>query len=300
MVSNRDIMRKIATIGFFDGVHKGHQFLFEQLRLLASERGLEPLIVTFDCHPRAVLQADYMPQLLTTLPERQALLNAYGNVLVLSFESIHALTAEQFMHYLHSEQGVDVLVMGYDHRFGSDRLRRLQDYQITGRKIGVEVLNLGEFVDGEWHVSSTEIRMALENGNVVVANELLGYPYALSGIVVHGNGIGRQIGFPTANIQPDSKEKIVPKAGVYVVTVSGEGVQTQGILNIGTNPTVGNNKQTIELHIPDFSGDLYNQRLTISFERYLREERRFENLLELQKQIEQDILHSGRRTWRRS
>ena len=122
-------MLKIATIGFFDGVHKGHQFLFEHLRKEADERGLEPLIVTFDTHPRAVLQSDYMPQILTSLPERETLLNRYGEVLVLPFETMQPLTAAEFMKYLHDEQDVSVLLMGYDHRFGSDRLTRIQDYR---------------------------------------------------------------------------------------------------------------------------------------------------------------------------
>jgi len=290
-------MKKIATIGFFDGVHKGHQYLFEHLRELASEKSLQPLIVTFDTHPRGILQADYVPQLLTTSDERLALLRQeVSEVLVLDFKQIQEQTAAEFMTYLRDEQHVAVLLMGYDHQFGSDRLHRPQDYRRIGEQLGVEVVTMGEYAEGEWHVSSTEIRQALETGNVAVANELLGRPYELSGVVVHGKGIGRTIGFPTANIQPECAEKMVPKAGVYIVKVKGEKLKEEGersfargILNIGTNPTVGNTERTIELHLPLFNGDLYGERLTIQFERFLREEQKFPSLRELQQKIKEDL-----------
>ena len=174
-------MQRIATIGFFDGVHKGHQFLFARLRELANERGLAPLIVTFDTHPRTVLDSDYIPQLLTSREEREKQLSEYGEVLMLPFAEVQPLTALEFMTRLHDEYSVTTLLMGYDHRFGSDRLKHPQDYRRVGEQCGVEVLTLNEYVENEWHVSSTEIRLALENGNIVMANDLLGYPYALRG-----------------------------------------------------------------------------------------------------------------------
>ena len=213
-------MRKIATIGFFDGVHTGHQYLFDQLHLEAEKRGLEPLIITFAEHPRKTLQSDYVPQLLTSLNERKELLMAYGQVEILPFASIQSLTAAEFMQRLHDEYEVSVLLMGYDHHFGSDRLKHPQDYRRIGEQCGVEVKTMNEFVAGEWHVSSTEIRQALQTGNIAVANELLGRPYSLSGTVIHGKAIGRQIGFPTANIQPSDPQKIIPRAGVYAARVN--------------------------------------------------------------------------------
>ena len=283
-------MKKIATIGFFDGVHKGHCFLFNHLRRLAAENALQPLIVTFIEHPRLALQADYVPQLLTTFEERKSLLETYGEVLVLSFAQVQPLTAAQFMEMLHTQYDVSVLLMGYDHRFGSDRLHRPQDYRLIGRQNGIDVVTLGEFIDGEWHVSSTEIRSALHSGNIVMANELLGRPYSLSGVVVHGNGIGRNIGFPTANIQPLDPHKILPKSGVYVVSVHVDGAEwLPAILNLGTNPTVGNSSQTIEVHIPSFKADLYGRMLEIRFERFIREEKRFDSLTELREQIAIDV-----------
>ena len=273
----------IATIGFFDGVHKGHQFLFEHLQSLASERGLQPLIVTFAEHPRTVLDSDYIPRLLSSLEEREKQLSQYGEVVVLSFADIQPLTAAEFMTRLRDEYHVTTLLMGYDHRFGSDRLKHPQDYRRVGEQCGIEVLTMNEYVEGEWHVSSTEIRAALENGNIAVANELLGHPYTLRGQVVHGKAIGRTLGFPTANIAPMDPLKIIPKAGVYVALVN--------------TPTMDNapafvniNKQgLIEAHIPSFKGDLYDQILKIRFLRFLREEKHFDSLEELREQIKADI-----------
>ena len=283
-------MSKIATIGFFDGVHKGHQFLFAQVCSIAEQEGLQPLIVTFDQHPRAVLQNDYIPQLITSLEERKALLQQYAEVLVLPFGQIQALTAQQFMSFLKDEYDVQKIVMGYDHRFGADRLSQIQDYRFVAQSIGVEIIKQGEYINGEWHVSSTEIRQALLNGNVVVANELLGRNYTLNGVVVRGKGIGHTIGFPTANIQPETPEKIIPKSGVYAVQArTNTSSWMPAILNIGTNPTIGNNKQTIELHIPNFADNLYGKQLSIQFLRFLRDEKRFASLDQLREQIESDI-----------
>lgn len=277
-------------------MHKGHCYLFERLAREASEHGLEPLIITFDVHPRTVLQSDYIPQLLTSLEERKALLSRFGEVVVLPFKDVQALTAEQFMRVLKEKYFVSALLMGYDHRFGSDKLRHPQDYRRIGESLGIDVQTLGEFVEGELHVSSTEIRQALENGNVVVANELLGRPYILSGTVEHGNEIGRTIGFPTANIAIDDPHKALPKRGVYAVKIQVEGLEWKpAVLNIGTNPTVGNEKVTIEVHIPGFTGDLYGKHVTICLLRYLREEKRFESLKDLREQIILDIDSTLRR-----
>lgn len=276
-------MKCIATIGFFDGVHRGHQFLFEHLRTMAEERDLTPLIVTFEQHPRAVLDADYQPRLLTSLEERKAQLSKYGEVLVLPFEQIQPLTAAEFMTWLKEEHEVTTLLMGYDHRFGSDRLKRPQDYRRIGEQCGVEVITLSEYVEGEWHVSSTEIRAALENGNIAVANELLGRPYTLRGRVVHGKGIGRTLGFPTANIEPIDALKVIPKAGVYVALINTPLMDdAPAFVNI-------DRQGIIEAHIPSFKGDLYEQILKLRFVRFLREERHFTSLEDLKKQIKADI-----------
>lgn len=276
-------MRRIATIGFFDGVHKGHQFLFEHLRQEADQRGLTPLIVTFQQHPRVLLQSDYVPQLLTTAEERLALLGAYGEVLMLPFEEIQSLTAAEFMTLLRDRYEVSVLLMGYDHRFGSDRLKHPLEYRRIGEKCGVEVLTLGEFIENEWHVSSTEIRSALENGNIAMANDLLGHPYVVRGRVVHGKGVGRTIGFPTANIEPLEPLKVIPKSGVYIALVNTPTRDdAPAFVNIDAN-------KLIEAYVPSFKGDLYNQILKIRFVRFLREEKHFDTLEELRRQIKADV-----------
>lgn len=275
-------MKTIATIGFFDGVHKGHQFLFEHLRSEAAQRGLSPLIITFDTHPRAVLQPTFVPQLITSLDERKALLMAYGEVQILPFAAIQHLSAAEFMRRIKTEFGVSVLLMGYDHRFGSDRLNMPEEYRRIGEQEGIEVRTLGQYEQDGRHVSSTQIRQALEHGDIAQANDLLGRPYALSGKVVHGKGIGRTIGFPTANISPADPQKIIPKAGVYEVEVSGERLAERGFCNI-------DKQGIIEVHIPDYTGDLYDRPLQIRFLRFIREEKQFGSLDELQQQIKADI-----------
>lgn len=303
-------MRRIATIGFFDGVHKGHRYLFKQLNEEAAARGLKPLIVTFEEHPRTVLQSDYIPKLLSTKEERKALLSAYGEVVMLRFSTIRDLTAEQFMIRLKEEYGVEVLLMGYDHRFGSDGLRNPEDYCRVGAKQGIEVLRMEEYQDGTQHVSSTEIRTALEKGDVERAKELLGRPYALFGKVVHGKGLGRTIGFPTANIEPEEPNKIIPMAGVYEVKVKGERSLVNGewSLVIGDCSLVNgdcslvkgicniDSQGVIEVHLLGYKGNLYGQNLTIQFMQFIRKERQFHSLDELQQQIKADVdssLHLG-------
>lgn len=276
-------MRRIATIGFFDGAHKGHQFLFEHLRQEADQRGLTPLIVTFQQHPRVLLQSDYVPQLLTTAEERLALLGAYGEVLMLPFEEIQSLTAAEFMTLLRDRYEVSVLLMGYDHHFGADRLHRPQDYRRIGETLGIKVLTMSEYVEGELHVSSTEIRLALENGNIAVANELLGRPYSLSGTVVHGKAFGRTIGFPTANIQPTDPHKIIPKTGVYMARMDTPTMDNAPAF-VNIDP-----QGIIEAHIPSYKGDLYGRLMEIRFERFIREERRFDSAEALRRQIKDDI-----------
>ena len=286
-------MRHIATIGFFDGVHRGHQFLFSRLRDEADKRGLDPLIITFREHPRAVLQMGFQPRLLSSKEERLSRLQHYANTEVFDFQAIHSQTARQFMQTLHEQYGVDALLVGYDHRFGSDRITDLEQLKMQGRAVGVEVVRAEEYNPTETtdaHISSTEIRNALAAGEIERANELLGYTYTLSGTVVHGRGIGRTIGFPTANIQMDEPRKLLPPPGVYVAEADlGNGHQQPAILNIGTNPTLGENPITIELHIPNLELDLYGRQLHIRLQHYLRPERRFDSLEELQQQIAADI-----------
>ena len=275
-------MSRIATIGFFDGVHLGHQYLLHQLRETGLKLGLTPAVVTFREHPKLVLTGD-CPPLITTTDERLALLKEYTSHLIcLDFRSVQSLTAEAFMRKLKQEYEVEVLLMGYDHHFGSDRLAGIDEYIARGREAGVQVLLQEQAPEGA--VSSTKIRHALTEGDIVEANRLLGHPYSLSGTVVHGRGLGRQLGFPTANILT-SPYKLIPASGVYLTEVNGR----RAVTNIGKNPTVGNAETTIETHIPDFSGNLYDEPLTLTFLRRIRPEQRFPSLDALRIQIAQDI-----------
>ena len=280
-------MQKIATIGFFDGVHRGHRFLFAQLQEQARLLNLSPAIYTFREHPKQVLTGE-APAMLTTYTEREERLRTYGEVHFLDFAQVRHLTAEQFMCYLHEEQGVDVLLMGYDHHFGSDRLKGFSEYEHVGKQIGLRILRAFECLVDSLPVSSSRIRKLLSAARIDQVNRLLGYTYSISGVVEHGNAIGATLGFPTANIRLNSYKQL-PASGVYAVSANLDGVEYKALANIGTNPTVGNDHVSLEVHLLDFQGDLYDKQLTISFLSFLREERRFDSLEELKQQITADI-----------
>lgn len=289
---SRDIYRmhkaRIATIGFFDGVHRGHRFLFAQLKELAHEHDLEPLIFTFDRHPREVLTG-VSPAMLTTSMERQHLLALHAEVRVLDFADVQTLTAEQFMQYLHEQENVDILLMGYDHRFGSDQLKGFSEYEKVARRVGMRVERAHECLVDGLPVSSTRIRKLLHEGQMKEVNRLLGYKYSLSGVVEHGNGIGRQIGFPTANIRIQSN-KLLPMSGVYSAQALVDGKSIVAIVNVGNNPTVGNDKISVESHLIDFYGNLYSKEVVLNFDLFIRSEKKFASLNELQEQIAKDLL----------
>lgn len=293
----------VATIGVFDGVHRGHRLLFEQLQSLARAEGLQPVIYTFRQHPLEVLRGQ-APAMLTTLEERVVMLQRFAEVRLLDFREVQHLTAEDFMHRLHDEDGVQTLLMGYDHRFGSDRLTDFADYQRLAARVGLQVRHATECLDEGLPVSSSRIRHLIEQGRIEDANRLLGYPYAISGVVVHGNGIGSTLGFPTANISY-SPSKLLPLSGVYSATVDIQDIEQSNfplfegvrgsrdsfdaVVNIGTNPTIGNTRTTVEAHLLGFSGSLYNKVLTIRFLRFIRPEHRFSSLAALTDQIRSDL-----------
>ena len=286
----------IATTGFFDGVHLGHRLVIERLVSLAHERGDESLVVTFWPHPRAVLQDGARElRLLNTLDEKKELLRSLGvdRVEVLDFtRSFAALTAEQYLReVLLGRFGVTTLLMGYDNRLGSDRLTAASLKPLAGG-MGVELMELSplSFRPGEarGEISSTQIRTALERGDIASAAEMLGYAYSLKGAVVAGNRLGRTIGFPTANMKLYEPLKLVPGRGVYAVDVEVLGRKFRGMTNIGTRPTVGGITTSIETHILDFDEDIYGLPLRVTFLRRLRDEVRFPSLEELKAQLEKD------------
>lgn len=247
------------------------------------------LVVTFDQHPAVVISDTHIP-LITTPQERRQLLYDCGvdAVVMLDFADIRHLTAREFMSLLHTRYQVNILLMGFNHRFGSDRLSAFDDYCREGKQVGVEV-RLQDELSSETKVSSTNIRQLLLTGDIINANKLLGQPFIISGDVVHGRAIGREIGFPTANIQTDNPDKIIPPNGVYEAICHLADKSYRAILNIGNNPTVGGKERTIEAYLLDFEGDLYDQHLALSITRRIREERTFASLTELKQQIALDI-----------
>ena len=292
----------IATTGFFDGVHLGHRLVIERLVSLAHERGDESLVVTFWPHPRAVLQDGARElRLLNSLEEKKELLRNLGvdRVEVLDFtRSFAALTAEQYLRdILRGRFGVTTLLMGYDNRLGSNRLTA-DKLRPKASAMEMELIELEPFGQGGHrfadvhpsltHISSTVIRKSLEEGKVETASEMLGYGYALRGVVVAGNRLGRTIGFPTANMKLYEPLKLVPGRGVYVVEAEVLGKKYRGMTNIGLRPTVGGSSTTIETHILDFDEDIYGLPLRVTFLRRLRDEVHFPSLEALKGQLEKD------------
>jgi len=282
-----------ATIGFFDGVHHGHQFMIDSLTTMAHAQGRQSLVITFDRHPRQVVNADYVPQLITTTDEKLQLLHATAadRIEMLHFDAQMAqLSAYEFMRQvLHEKYGVAMLLTGYDNRFGHNRAEGFADYVRYGEEMGMEVRqNTPIDIDG-LRVSSSLIRRLIVEGNITEANNCMGHPYSITGCVAHGFQEGRRIGFPTANIVPESAEKLVPGNGVYATRVSVEGGEWMpAMLNIGRNPTFQRQQTTIEAHIIGFEGDIYGRKVRVEFGRKLRDEQRFESVEALQKQLEAD------------
>ena len=286
---------QVATIGFFDGVHRGHRCLIEQVKDVARKAGLPSMIITFDRHPRQVLHSDYQPQMLSTLDEKTTLLKATGidRVEVLHFdEQLAVLSARDFMEQVLCRQyGITKLVIGYDNRFGHNRSEGFDDYVGYGKELGIEVIQAAPLSEQqETAVSSSYIRACLLVGNIEGANDALGYPYTLTGNVTNGFHEGRKIGFPTANLSTDETGKIIPASGVYAVHVQLEGEQLlrPAMMNIGTRPTYDGHSQTLEVHIFDFNSDIYGQLLTVEFVERLRPERRFDGPEALVEQLNSD------------
>ncbi len=283
----------VATIGFFDGVHRGHRYLIEQVREVAAARGLASSVITFPVHPRKVMQADYRPQLLTSCEEKVALLAETGidYCMMLEFTpEVARLSAKQFMQILKERYRIQVLVVGYDHRFGHNRSEGFEDYVRYGQELGMEVLLARAYSSDEnIAVSSSMIRHFLQQGDVLSAAECLSYHFFLEGMVVGGYRVGRKIGFPTANLRVNDPDKIIPADGVYAVYVFLDGVRYGGMLSIGYRPTLANGTdRSIEVNIFNFNADIYNQPMRISFVRYMRPELKFDSVEKLIARIHQD------------
>ena len=281
-----------ATIGCFDGVHRGHRYLIEQVHREAQARGLQSTLVTFPVHPRQVMQSGYCPQWLTCLPQKKDLLqqeDADYCILLPFTHELSLLSARQFMELLHVRFNVQALVIGYDHRFGHNRSEGFEDYCCYGKELGMEVIHAQALEEDGLSISSSLIRNLLKEGDVVRANRYLGYRYYLDGQVVSGYQVGRKLGFPTANLQPSCPDKLVPKEGVYAVYAYVEGKRYAGMLNIGRRPTIDNGtERSIEVHLIGFEGNLYQHALRVEFMQYIREEQKFEGIEALIARLQQD------------
>ena len=286
----------VAATGFFDGVHSGHRMVIEKAVRMARESGGKSLVVTFWPHPRNVLQLDADKlRLLTSLEEKRRRCLALGvdEFVVLPFSrEFSSLTASEFLsRYLIGRYGVTHLVLGYDHHLGSDDVRDVEQRDRIVRMCGIVPVPVSESISASGRaVSSTMIRDILSRGDVVLGGSLLGYRYALEGVVVAGNRIGRTIGFPTANLSLYEPLKLIPAGGVYVVGVTVLERTFLGICNIGTRPTLSDGRgQIVETHILDFDEEIYGLDLRIEFISRLRDEQKFDSLDDLKKQLKKDL-----------
>ncbi|MDR1274377.1 MAG: bifunctional riboflavin kinase/FAD synthetase [Odoribacteraceae bacterium] len=293
-IQDHAIRRPVVTLGSFDGVHRGHLSVIEALEETAALLDGEPVVVTFDPHPREVLYPmERKPGILTTLDEKAALLERRGvtHLIVLPFTAgLGELGYADFVErVLVGAIGIKGLVVGYDHRFGKGREGNYENLRQMAERLDFFLRQVPALEMNDASVSSTKIRDALATGNIRLVNALLGYRYPLTGKVVPGERLGRRIGFPTANLHVEDARKSLPATGVYAVEATVAGETACGLLNVGTRPTVSTSGSlSIEAHLLDFHRDLYGEYLTIHLVDRLRGERKFENVGELQKQLELD------------
>lgn len=286
-----------VALGAFDGIHLGHRAILGRAVTLARERGLEALACTFDPHPLEVLQPDRAPRPITTLADRLELIAETGidTAVVVAFtRAIAALEPEAFVRdALAGTLRAREIVVGFNHRFGRGARGDARLLETLGPSLGFRTHVVAPLeVDGV-PVSSSEIRAALGRGDLERAARLLGRPYALGGEVVHGAGRGRTLGFPTANVRMDLRLPLAP--GVYACRARVGPAEYRAVVNAGVRPTFGETELAVEAHLLDFSGDLYGQRIHLTFLRRLREERRFPSVEALREQIAADVAAARRK-----
>jgi len=285
----------MITMGVFDGVHTGHRFMLQVLQEKAKENGWTPLVITFWPHPRIVLNGSSEKlKYLTTLHEKLQLMEKQGieHVLVLPFdETVRNLTACDFViNLLAGRLKAKGLLMGFNHHFGKNRKGDYETIRKCTRNLNFHVERLEAVKKGEHQVSSTMIRDLLWSGEIEQAEKLLGYRYFITGMIVSGNKLGRNLGFPTANVQPFDEHKLLPRDGVYVAKAIISGRPFYGMLNVGIRPTLKDTlvKKTVEIHLFDFHGDIYGQDVRVSFLKRIRDELTFENIDVLRNQLKKD------------
>ena len=284
--------KTIVTLGTFDGVHIGHNAILDKICKVAKHENLESVILTFFPHPRKIVSNNYDIKLLNTIEEKSVLLEKIGiqNFIVHPFDKTFSeLSPREFVTQVLVEKlNIQKIIIGHDHKFGKNRAADFNDLINFGKEFGFEVEEISAQQINEVSVSSTRIRNSLLEGNVSLAKDYLGYPYVLTGNVVKGNQLGRTIGFPTANIEIPEDYKLIPKNGVYFVTVNVNEEKVFGMMNIGVKPTLGENKLSIEVHLLNFNKDIYNHKIQVNVLERVRDEQKFESFEALKSQLELD------------
>ncbi|WP_411766376.1 bifunctional riboflavin kinase/FAD synthetase [Winogradskyella sp. A3E31] len=284
--------KSITTIGTFDGVHLGHQKILQRLVEKSKKLKLVPTVLTLFPHPRMVLHPNEPIKLLHTIDERISFLKRTGinNVVVKEFtKDFSNLSPRDYVkNILVDDLKTDYIIIGHDHHFGKNRSANITDLKVFAEDYNFTVEEISAQDVDDVTISSTKIRNALNEGEVTLANSFLGYDYFITGKVVEGDKLGRKLGFPTANIHIKENYKLIPKDGVYVVKSTIDDAVIFGMMNIGSNPTVGKNKRSIEVHFFDFKNDLYSKTLKVEFLSRLRDEVKFENVNALRNQLEKD------------
>ena len=291
------LIESIITIGSFDGLHLGHQYLIWEVKKLAEKSKLPFYLISFEPHPRLVLQNNSDFKLLQTWEEKISQLEKLGieNLIALPFtKELSLKSAEEFiLEYILKPLKPKIIVLGYDHKFGRDRQGSKDTFLALKDKLNLdfEVIQLQEYMNQRSQVSSSIIRQHIQKGQIENANELLGYNYSITGKVVEGKKLGRTLGFPTANILSNESHKLIPAIGVYHTSIEIEGVSYKSATSIGLNPTVENiDIPKIETYILDFNEEIYGREVTLKFHHYIRGEEKYNTLEELKSAIEKDVM----------
>lgn len=289
---------RIATVGMFDGVHRGHRTILYFLLDESRNRHLHPSVFTFDNHPLSIINPTITPKLLNTAQEKKNLLNEAGinDCIFLEFNDyLRNLSAQEFLQMLNEKYNVKALILGFNNKIGHDGITDFYKYCELGKNADIEIIKAPEFKYNDNSVSSSIIRKSLQSKQIVEANKFLGYNYFISGNVVTGKQLGRKIGFPTANINIDNNSKLIPPKGVYAVSVIvPDGTTHPAMLNIGQRPTVDGQFApiSIEAHIFNFNEDLYDKNIKIEFIDFLREETQFPSIEQLIAQLNEDKINA--------
>ncbi len=281
--------KAIITIGTFDGVHSGHQQIIDAMRKESKKKNGETVIITFHPHPRTIVEQNTSLQLINTLDEKINLLENQGidHLVVVPFTEAFAIqTAEEYVeNFLITKFHPETIVIGYDHHFGKDRKGNFQLLEKLSAKFSYELIEIPEHLLKEIAISSTRIRDSIKTGEVETANNLLGYPFFFEGKVLHGDQIGRQLGYPTANLAYTNVDKIHLGEGVYAVQVIVNNQIKNGMLSIGKRPTLNDTIERIEINIFDFDADIYGKNLKVTVKKYIRSQIKFNSLQELKNQM---------------